>query len=209
MDVVLATTFTSPWVVKVPVALFADNFERPDASTLGKTQLGNLNWLLIGNSGVTVTGYISSGAAYVRGSTSGGRTFAYVNAGVSDGDFKFVAENIAANVSNSNVAGVFRFVDQDNHWQVVVVGTNWCLYRRTAGTATLVATLAANPVDGDQITVSLLGPRIRVYRNGAQVYENTNLPQFQTATRFGFQGAGTAIASPSRYREVSFDGILP
>jgi hypothetical protein len=152
-----------------------DSFNRTDNPTsIGTTETGH-TWTLNGTWGII------SGQAY--STSTSGTIRATVNANISDAE----AGVIFAVVTNDQ-RFIFRQLDTSNEWYVSAntVGGTYLVYKRVAGSLTVVSTINSVPNNGDAIKTILKGSNIKVYINdilGADITDSFN----STATIYGMR----------------------
>lgn len=143
----------------------SDSFNRPDAATLGSPEHGptSVPWSVLGGQWG-----IDAGRAYTYGAASAGvGGLAVVDHGWSDGTISLA---VAVQPDTGSQAGVaFRFTNANNGW-VAAIGRNGFLTVEKIVGGSVIGVLnpglAAGPCT---ISVTLDGPTIRVYRNGAEI----------------------------------------
>ena len=195
--ITLDTTFNNDRIPKGPITVAADNFVYADGKTLiGKTTpVGGLVWTKI------IVGTPADGDIKVQGSAAGptfatgssNRTFAFVDVARADGEIR--AQLVAGGVG---AALPFRATDANNYLYVTWVNPGiWALYKRVAGTGTLVLSSSVVPAPGDVIDISAHGTLIKVSINGALAITATVSEQ-ATATLCGIGGqAAGPISVPT------------
>lgn len=158
----------------------ADDFDRPDSTSLGFAPTGQ-EWSA--TSGLALT----TGTIHMPDDGSSG-VFRYATV-----DPRCQQVDIEADVmwqGNAGLGLVLRYVDASNHLFVAseTNGTNLRLYQRTSGTATQLATAGAAMSAGTYHRLRVLdnGGVIRVYLEGVQVFSHTLAAS--TTGRVGFQG---------------------
>jgi hypothetical protein len=149
-------------------------------------------------------GSISNNRAVLSG---GGRIFATVDPGVSDGTFEM--QYLGAPIG-TRVLMPFRYQDLANHLMVSVVtgGSSpyWGLYKREAGSGMTVKSSGVEAKPGDRIGVRMQGTSITLRVNGVDTITET-MTLFPTATRVGFGDGTVADPTPIYWDNATFTAI--
>lgn len=185
-----ATFPFTPVATPAGTVVFSDDFARADASALGSTTVGGVPWSV----SLAGSGRIESG----RGGLSGTTRMTATVVGTADGKF---TETLAVKDGGQEFV-VFRHVDLSNYLFLSRESAslvNWTLWKRVAGTATLVQNSAVPITAGDVIEVTLNGSSVIVKINGTTAITAT-VADLVTATGYGF---GTITTALSRWDNVS------
>lgn len=168
--------------------LVSDTFDRADTGTsLGVADTGQTWTPLAGTWG------IETNRAYAVGSDPADRQVV-VEAGAAD---VVVAVDVAVLDSGGGTGLLFRGVDASNYWIFTSEGTRWALYKRVAGTHTLVAALTETPVAG-RWEVTCSGSTITCKIDGVTKMTVTDTAH-QAATRHGMRIYRLNATTSSRY----------
>lgn len=194
MDIILNTIFNNPALPIVPMPGFRDDFERPNASTLGKT-LDGKDWeLFSGSSNTAVWGTFGDGTA---GMKSSGAQYHIAAAEALTGDGVLTATLASVGIDARGPGLAFRVLDKDNWFRFAPYSdadpTLW-LHKRVGGTTTVVRSTSATLTPGDNVTVRLSGTSIKIEVNGTQVLDET-VPDLVGATKHGMYAFSGAVGA--------------
>lgn len=115
---------------------------------------------------------------------------AVIDASVSDCSMSVVLSELT---SDSMTPRLFmRYQDNSNHIWIERRLTSMVIRTRVAGTATFVAEFASDYIDGELITVTLIGDSISINQNACSV-GTTTITDFLTETKFGIGAVSTEI----------------
>lgn len=202
-DIILPTVFSNPSLRKAYDVLVADDFNRPDATSLGTTPIGGQVWEILSN--------MAAGAAQPRitskraglGSTAAGRAFALVDAASPDAILRMTYKT---GLTNPNMMLVARAADINNAINIAGNGNGkWSVWRRIAGTGTQLVETAKSVMPDDRVEVMLRGPRLVLMVNGIiQADLNVAAPAIDAATKFGF---GMSMSAPSATPQTWWDNF--
>jgi hypothetical protein len=140
--------------------LFRDDFARVDANNLGA------NWVALGsqNNLQIVGGVVEQLTINVDSGNLVNQSF---------GNNQWAQLVIPATIATNSpfVAIWLRWTDSSNAYLFVVdLGFNTTIQKKVGGVLTTIATGAVNPwVAGDQLTATIFGSSLRMYRNGALI----------------------------------------
>lgn len=173
---------------------FDDTFTRADSSTT----LGT-DWTALRG----IWGVQSNDAYVATLSPAGIGQIAVRESLAANGAFEVTFGTVAA----GDVGGaglVFRAVDANNHLLLNSTGAGLRLFKRVAGSATVIADASGGGVlaTGDVIRVELSGNNVSVKKNGTTVI-NTTVIDFATATKHGIAGNGSAL-NATRFARARF-----
>lgn len=202
-DIILPTVFSNPSLSKAYDVLVADDFNRPDASTLGTTPIGEQAWEVLSNmTAGAVQPKITSQRAGL-GSTAAGRAFALVDAKSPDAIMRLTYKT---GLTNPNMMLVVRAADINN--AINIAGNSnskWAIWRRIGGAGTQLFETAKSIMPDDRLEVMLRGPRLLLLVNGlVQADLNIAHSAIDAATKFGF---GMSMSSPSATPQTWWDNF--
>ena len=197
LQIVVPGTFTASGLPDLGLLGFEDTFNRPDAEVLGSTETPRRLWAT--NSTQPTEGGVLGGEAYVRTTTTATQCVATADGRSADGVLECTLGNFGA-----GQAGVaFRVSSTTNAFRLCSIdGAAYRLSRVASGvTTTLWQSSGVTPTIGDVLKVTMDGPLIEVYVNGANLFDIEDAHN-QTVTRHGFWNNTTTTAN--RIRDISF-----
>lgn len=193
---VSATATATPAPIAPGTTIFADNFNRADAAVLGSTSTGSMPWQISVASG-TGNGLIDTNRGGVNNG-SGARTMAFVNTAFSN-----CAYTATLGVKDSGIEFlIFRYQDINNYLFLSreSVSGHWTLWKRVAGTPTIVGSTSAVLIaSGDIVEVTLNGTSVIVKVNTVTLFTQT-ITDMQNATAYGF---GSITTFAARWDNIS------
>lgn len=199
--IVLNKSTTNPAIPKVPVRGFTDDFNRPNASTLGSTPAGK-GWEILGSAGNTwqIIGNAAGGL-----SLSGVASYPVVDAQASDGIYRVTVGEVSLAAGGLSL----RVKDGSNMLRLafrVSNGNNTIrLEQFDDGVMTPLATSPGPVLKAGMrhvIDVILDGTLISVKIDGVLQIAPVRVTKYATETKFGFYGVPNDAGI--RYDAVEF-----
>jgi hypothetical protein len=172
------------------MAIYSDNFNRPDSTTVGTNWTEVIDdWSIISNQlapGLTTSGVI------------------LYNLPLDTTDH--YAE-IAMPIANTSSMGVFARSDLagNNFYLLRSNGTSWNLFTNIGGTFTSIGSYAATLTNGDVARIQCVGSTIKAFINGVERISVTN-----TAITTGlYTGIRSTQSSTARYDNFTASDVGP
>lgn len=173
-------------------ATITDDFNRANSTTTLGTATTGQSWVaLAGTWGIeTNKGYRVSTVDSDQAAILTGQTDATITATITWSSF-----------TAGEVSVLARGADASNHYLALLSTSTVDLYKRVAGTYTLLGTSGAVTwATGDTIGLRVSGTSIKGYRNGAEVVSTTD-SSLTSGTYAGFRAGGTT--NTMRYDDLS------
>jgi hypothetical protein len=170
---------------------YTDDFDRglPSDIFLGpRTGDEGFNWSTLGQGGWVAA---ADGVARV-GNGPEGNSLALLDAGQPD----YAVVTTAVNATNGSGL-VFRYQDVNNHWAILAAPdfATWNIVRYEFGAEVYRESVGLRPVSpGTRIGVSVLGPSVRVFIDGIEVWAQPN-EAFRASTIIGLVGPNSSGAA--------------
>lgn len=179
MDIVLNTTFNNARLPDVQLPGFADDFDRPEASSLGETLEGK-EWQYSTSQSWAIT---ASGNALGMGAAP----LAYVDGMRSDGTLTAVVGKAPSEGADPRGGLAARIMDPLNYVFVTnhSTGNSLNLYVREGGSSVVSQNVGAPLVVGDALSLVLAGSLVTVLVNGVERHSEV-IPTHAAETRHGF-----------------------
>lgn len=169
-----------------PVTVLAqDTFDRADQSGLGTASDGK-TWTLAGGG----TWAISSNQATMSAPSDG--ALATVDAAATNMIVSVTAPTMTWSASsNEGLSLVARYADASNYYMVIAYAASSGIqvYKRVAGSNTLIANTATLLTAGQTLALSVVGTTVRVLVNGSQLLSVTD-SALSSGTRAGLRNQG-------------------
>lgn len=200
MDIVLPVRFNNPRLPVVERPGYYDDFDRPEADTLGSTSNGR-RWETLTNTGA-LWGTTGTGAAALQ--SSGSQFHAAVaDALTADGTLTTTIEDVDQSAPNRRFGLAFRAQDWDNLTILAPVSSSNHELRisdRVDGVTTALSGIGPVLSTGDTVTVRLDGTTVTVEVNGANVLSQT-ITARASATKHGLYAFADA---GGRWESIEF-----
>lgn len=143
--------------------LASDTFSRTDATQLDQSEVGGAWTQLTGTAGVV------NNQAYPITFDGSSDSIAVLT---TLSNVCVVQANIATYASGIGL--VFRATDKNNLFLLAAEPTRYALYKRVAGTPTLLGNSLLTPANGDEMKVSIEDNTFKVYRNNSLLFSVTD-----------------------------------
>lgn len=183
---IIPGSFNNPDLPVLDVVGFQDTFTRADSSSLGHAEFPARPWETMPTDAVQA---ITGGSAYVTRSGNPAATIAVVDALTADGTLTATLGKPQLN----HLGLAFRVASVTDHWRITSHAVGGLFLVKTVGnTSTTVQNASSFSVEeGDELSVELAGPSIRVFLRGEEVMSATDTA-LQGLTRHGWYSNGGA-----------------
>lgn len=167
-------------IVELAAALYADSYNRANATDLGTDYSDQVNFSVKNNQ------------AWIDNSVVVGVGYGVRDVGVADVrvSAKLVSD---LTISGTQVGVILRYQDANNYLYFDGRSGGGQFLKRVAGSPTVLATSSSAFANGDTVTIAAVGSSFTMLKNGVSVATWTD-STFQTLTKHGLRGNATGFA---------------